>query len=178
MDYQELVMTVARVVVMYAAVLFIVRLLGKRTVGNFTAFDLIVTFLISDLLSGPIYGDVPLIQALVAIGMVAVLHYLNSWLGYHVPWFDALTGGKARPLIENGKMARDAMAAEHINENELIAMLREKGIDDLDDVARGTLETNGQLSVRTKEPARQVEKRDLEVLVQHTSQKSENLLSL
>ncbi len=165
MDYQELFLTAARVVVMYVAILFVVRLLGKRTVGNFTAFDLIVAFLMSELLDGPIYGDVPLVQAFVAIVMVAALHYLNSWLGYHVPWFDALTGGKARTLIENGKMQRDAMAAERINENELQGMLREKGIDRLEDVARGSLETNGQLSVQKKESVRQVEKRDLDALV-------------
>lgn len=164
MDYQELALTAGRAIVIYVFVLIVVRLLGKRTVGNFTAFDLIVAFIISEVVDEPIYGDVPMVQAFVAIGVVAALHYANSFLGFHFPSFDELTGGKPRLLIENGKMIKRAMAAEHVNENELESMLRECEIDDIHDVARGTLETNGQLSVIRTEPARELEKRDLDAL--------------
>jgi uncharacterized membrane protein YcaP (DUF421 family) len=162
MDLQELGLTAGRAVVIYVFVLIVVRLLGKRTVGNFTAFDLIVAFIISELVVEPIYGDVPLVDAFVAIAAVAALHLANSFLGFRFPSFDALTGGKPRVLIENGKMIQDAMAAERVNKEELESMLRECEIDDIRDVARGTLETNGQLSVIKIEPAKELEKRDLD----------------
>jgi uncharacterized membrane protein YcaP (DUF421 family) len=161
MELNELGWTAARAVAIYVFVLIVVRLQGKRTIGNFTAFDLIVAFIISEVVDEPIYGDVPMLQGLVAIGVVAALHYANSALGFHFPSFDELTGGKPRVLIEDGKMIKSAMAAEHINESELKSLLRENEIDDLKDVAVGTLETNGQLSVKRTEEARELEKRDL-----------------
>lgn len=161
MDLTDLAYTAGRAIVIYVFVLIVVRLLGKRTVGNFTAFDLIVAFIISEVVDEPIYGDVPMQQALLAIAAVAGLHYLNSFLSYRSKRFDELTAGKPRLLVENGKMLHDAMAAEHVNEQELFSMLRENQIDDLEDVARAVLETNGQLSVEKTQAAKELEKRDL-----------------
>ncbi len=161
MDFNELAAVAGRAILIYVFVLIVVRLLGKRTVGNFTAFDLIVAFLISEVVDEPIFGDVPIVQGLVAIAVVAAMHYANSYLGFRFPTFDELTGGKPRELVRDGKMIPEAMAAEHVNEEELQSMLRENQIDDINDVAVGTLETNGQLSVLKTEEAREVEKRDL-----------------
>jgi uncharacterized membrane protein YcaP (DUF421 family) len=104
---------------------------------------------------------VPLVQGLVAIAVFGALHYANSFLGFKFPAFEQLTGGKPRELIKDGKMLPEAMAAEHVNQDELTSLLRENQIDDIQDVAVGTLETNGQLSVRKIPEAHELEKRDL-----------------
>lgn len=161
MDLQELALTAGRAIVIYVFILFVVRLLGKRTIGNFTAFDLIVAFILSEVVDEPIYGDVPMVQALLVIAVIAALHYANSFLGFHFPWFEDLTAGKPKLVIRNGKMVKEAMASEHLSEQELDSLLREHQIQDLKDVERGTLETNGQLSILKTEPARELEKRDL-----------------
>jgi uncharacterized membrane protein YcaP (DUF421 family) len=142
-------------------VLIIVRLLGKRTVGNFTPFDLIVAFIISEVVDEPIYGDVPMIQGLLVIAVVACLHYLNSLLSYRFPAFERLTSGVPKPLIKNGRGNDQALASERISDSELQSMLRERAVDNLGDVKLAMLETSGMLSVIKTEEAREAEKRDL-----------------
>jgi uncharacterized membrane protein YcaP (DUF421 family) len=90
------------------------------------------------------------------------MHYPNSFLSYRSLKLDALTAGTPRVLVQNGQMIKEAMAAEHVNEAELLAMLRLNQVDEIKDVARGTLETNGQLSVIKTDEAKELEKRDLE----------------
>jgi uncharacterized membrane protein YcaP (DUF421 family) len=164
MDLNELALTAGRSVLIYVFVLIVIRLSGKRAVGNFTAFDLIVALIIGEVVDEPIYGDVPIVQGLLVIAAIAAMHYLNSFLSFHFPAFDDLTAGKARLMIENGKMLKGAMAAEHVNEKELKSLLRENQIDDVQDVARGMLEVNGMLSVQKTDEAKELEKRDIESL--------------
>jgi uncharacterized membrane protein YcaP (DUF421 family) len=161
MDVNDLLATALRTVVIYVFVLIVVRLLGKRTIGNHRTFDLIVAFIIGEVVDEPIYGDVPVLQALVVIALVGGLHYLNSYLGYRSQRFDELTGGAPRVLIRRGEIDRKAMAAEHVNDEELESMLREQEIEDVKEVKQGTLETNGTLSVIKTDEARELQKSDL-----------------
>ncbi|MBI5032859.1 MAG: DUF421 domain-containing protein [Chloroflexi bacterium] len=161
MDFTDLVYTAGRTVVIYVFVLIVVRLLGKRTVGDITPFDLIVAFILSEVVDEPIYGDVTLLQGLVPIAAVAVLHYLNSFLSYHWPAFEKLTGGEALVLIRDGKKDKKAMAQERISDAELESMLRESEIDKMDQVKLATLETNGKLSILKTEEARELQKGDV-----------------
>ncbi len=173
MDLQELGMTALRTAIIYVFVLIVVRVMGKREVGNFSAFDLIVAFIISEVVDEPIYGDVPMVQALLVITLVSALHMLNSFLSYKSITFDKLTGGEPRVLVKDGEMDRKAMAAERINEEELWTMLRENKIDEdeLKDVKRGTLETNGQLSVIKAEEAKELQKGDIKQRAQSSKKK-------
>ncbi len=161
MELNELAATAGRAIIIYIFILVVVRLMGKRTVGNFSAFDLIVAFIISEVVDEPIYGDVSLLQAFVAIGVVALLHLTNEVLSFQFPAFERLTGGQPRVLIRNGELMRKEMQAEHVSESDLLALLRENGVDDIRDVERGTLELNGMLSVIKTPEAQTLEKRDL-----------------
>lgn len=162
MDYQELAMTALRAAAIYIFLLTIVRLLGKRTVGNFTAFDLIVAFILGEVVDEPIFGDIPLIQGLLAIAVVALLHFLNSYISFRSPAFDKLTGGEPTVLVEYGKRKRDGMERTRVNEKTLESLLRLQQIEELNEVRRATLETNGQLSVIKTEKAQELQKQDLE----------------
>lgn len=147
MNGDELLRTAARAASIYVFMLVVVRVLGKRTIGNLTAFDLIVALIMGDLMGEMIYGNVSLVQGLIAVGSVAVLHLLNSALGFRFPKLEMLFSGKPKVLIKDGQMQRAAMAAEHVNADELACMLREHGIADAGGVRLGTLEVNGRLSV-------------------------------
>src|SRR6185436_8500834 len=80
MDWQELGMTAARGVLVYVAMLVVIRILGKRTVGNFTAFDLLVALMLGEVVDEIIYGDVTIAQGMVAIVVVASAKYVTAWL--------------------------------------------------------------------------------------------------
>jgi uncharacterized membrane protein YcaP (DUF421 family) len=166
MDPIDLAYTAGRTVIMYVFVLIVVRLLGKRTVGDVTPFDLVVAFIISEVVDEPIYGDVPLIQALVLIATVGAVHWINSYLGYRWPLFEKVTGGEPLVLVRNGKKDPRAMAKERVSDQELQSMLRENEIEKLDEIKQATLETSGKLTVLKTEQAKELQKSDLDQLTQ------------
>ncbi len=161
MELRELGMTALRATVIYVFLLVVVRLLGKRAIGHSTAFDFMVALLLGEVVDEPIYGDVPLWQALVVIAVIGFWHLVNSYLSYASVTFDRLTGGPPTVLVRDGVPDRRAMAAEKVNEEELSTMLRLQQIDDLADVKVATLEPGGQLSVIKTEAARELQKGDL-----------------
>lgn len=160
MDYQELAMTALRATAIYVFLLVVMRLLGKRAVGDATAFDFIVALILGEVVDEPIYGDVPLVQGLLVIAVIAGWHAVNSYLSYRSQRFDRLTGGSPAVLVRNGTMDRDAMRRERINDEELWVMLRLQQIEDLKDVKEATLEPDGQLSVIKTDEARELTRRD------------------
>ena len=162
MDLQELALTALRATIIYVVLLVVVRLLGKRTVGSATAFDFMVALILSEVVDEPIYGDVPVVQALVVIAVIGGWHAVNSYLSYRSERFDRLTGGEPTVLVKNGQLVRKGMRQERVNEEELWSMLRLHGIDDLADVKEATLEPDGVLSVLKTEQARELQKGDLD----------------
>lgn len=162
MDWQELAMTAVRASVIYAFLLVVLRLLGKRTVGGSTAFDFMVALILGEVVDEPIYGDVPMTQALLVIVVIAAWHYANSWLSYRSIRFDHLAGGTPTVLVRDGQIQRDGMRREHVNEEELHTLLRLQQVDDIREVKAATLETTGELSVIKTEEARELQKGDLD----------------
>src|ERR687896_400770 len=82
MDPQELLMTAARAAAVYVLMLMVIRALGKRTVGNFSAFDLLVALMLGEIVDEIIYGDVRFIQGTVAVVSIAALAYADSLLSF------------------------------------------------------------------------------------------------
>lgn len=160
METTELLQTAFRATVIYVCVLLVVRISGKRAIGNITAFDLLVALIIGEIVDEPIFGDIPMIQALLAMIVIAGLHYFNSYLSYRSPTFDRLAGGVPHTLIKEGRLSRRAMAQERINEEELLSLLRQQGVEDIEEVKRGTLEMDGALSVIKTPEARELQTRD------------------
>jgi uncharacterized membrane protein YcaP (DUF421 family) len=164
MDINDLMLTAVRATIIYFFVLFVVRLLGKREIGNLGPFDLIVSLMIGEVVDEAIYGDVSLIQGFIAIGTVAIWHMVNSWAGFKSKTIDKLTEASPRVIVEDGKINRDALASERLSEEELFSQLRLKEIEDLAEVKRATLEPDGQISVIQQDWARPLQKGDLKRL--------------
>jgi uncharacterized membrane protein YcaP (DUF421 family) len=163
MDTQDLLMTAGRSVLVYAFVLVVIRILGKREVGNVTAFDLLTALMIGEVVDEAIFGDVSLLKGAIAVGTIGLLHWLNSWLSYKSDFFDRLTGSEPTVLVRHGKILEDALASERMNRSELESELRLQGLslDELTEVKEATLEPNGQVSVLKEEWAKELQKGDL-----------------
>lgn len=161
MDTQELVLTAARALGLYAAMLAVIRLLGKRTVGNFTAFDLLVALMLGEVVDEIIYGDVPIAQGAVAIGVIAVAQYANSWMSYLDLGMDRVLEGAPVPVVRNGRFDRAGMRQERMNEKDVMAELRHQGITDLREVKVALVETDGMVSVLREGWAEPAQKADL-----------------
>jgi uncharacterized membrane protein YcaP (DUF421 family) len=162
MDWQELLHTALRATLVYMVVLFLLRMLGKRSVGNLSAFDLLVALMIGEVTDEIIFGDVTLAKGFVALGVIAFWHYANAWATFRSKTLDRLLEGTPRVLVKHGQIDRDALAAERISEEELWSTLRVHGIDDITEVKEACLEPSGEVSVIQEEWAEPLQKRDLE----------------
>lgn len=161
MDWHELAMTAARGLFVYVLMLIVIRVLGKRTVGNFTAFDLLVALMLGEVVDEIIYGDVSLAQGAVAILVVAAAKYVTAWLTYFDHGLNRILEGKPTELVKHGEMVRKGLRSEIVTEFETLAALRLKGISDIREVKLATMEVDGSISVIREEWAEPLQKRDL-----------------
>jgi uncharacterized membrane protein YcaP (DUF421 family) len=157
----DLAMTALRAVAIYVLMLVIIRLLGKRAVGAFSAFDLLVALMLGEVVDEIIYGDITFLQGTVAIVVIAGADYATSWLSYWNPTINRLLEGVPVALVEDGRLQPAGMRRERMNEDEVMAELRLQGIEDLREVKRAWLETSGEVSVLKQEWAESLRRGDV-----------------
>jgi uncharacterized membrane protein YcaP (DUF421 family) len=160
-DVNELLYTALRASFVYFFLLLVVRLLGKREIGNTSAFDLIVALILGEVVDEIIYGDVTMLQGVTAIVVVAIWHVVNSWASFKSEIIDKITGAPPTILVKNGQIQRKNLAKERVNEDELLSELRLMGVDDVKEVKQATLEPNGKVSVIQEDWAKPVQRQDL-----------------
>jgi uncharacterized membrane protein YcaP (DUF421 family) len=161
MDWQELGLTAGRGVLVYVVMLIVIRVLGKRTVGNFTAFDLLVALMLGEVVDEIIYGDVSIAQGLTAIVVVALCKYLTAWLTLGSPTLNRILEGTPTEVVRHGEFVREGLRSEVINELEVLAALRLNSVADMREVKSAIMEVDGQLSVIREEWAEPLTKADL-----------------
>jgi len=162
MDPSDLFLIVVRASVLYFFILLVVRLMGKREIGTISAFDLIVSLMIGEVVDEVIYGDVSLVKGFLAIGTVAVWHLVNSWASYRSKTIQKLTESSPDPVVKHGEIQRKAMARERMSDDDLWSQLRMQGVDDIKEVKQATIEPSGEISVLQEDWAKPVQKGDLE----------------
>ena len=161
MDPRDLALTAARAVAVYAVMLAVIRLSGKRTIGGFSAFDFLVALMLGEVVDEIIYGSVSMTQGFLGIGVIALLHYGNSWLTYWDHGFAHLLEGSPTVVLDKGQLHYPGMRAERMNEKDVLSELRLHGIDDLREVKVAIIEYNGELSVIRQDWAEPVQKADV-----------------
>ncbi len=161
MDPHQLMMTALRALGVYVLMLFVIRVLGKRTVGNFAAFDLIVALMLGEVVDEIIYGDVSIAQGVVAIGVVAAAHYGNEWLSYWDHGLHRILEGTPTPIVRSGAMVEKGMRHERMNARAVLHELRLQGVDDIREVKLAMVETDGVVSVIKEDWAETAQKADL-----------------
>ena len=143
-----MIVSVARTAIMYFLLMTVVRLLGKRQLGQMEPSELVVTMLVADLASFPlVQSDATLFDGIIPVVTVLLLEYLSSQLALRSIRLRKLLCGKPVILMENGKILRKNLQATRITLDELTGLLREKDVLDLRSVQYAILETNCNLSV-------------------------------
>ena len=161
MDWQELGMTAARGLLVYVVMLIVIRILGKRTVGNFSAFDFLVALMLGEVVDEIIYGDVGIAQGMVAILVVAAAKYTTSWLTYWDHGLNKILEGKPTEIVRHGEFVREGMRRELMNEQEVMAALRLRDIADMREVEKAVMEVDGEVSVIREDWAEPLQKADV-----------------
>lgn len=137
-----------RTALLYLVLILVIRLLGKRQLGQMSPSEVAVTMVVADLAAYPMQDEsISLITGLIPIGAVLALEMLLSRLNMRSLWVRKLLCGKPVILIENGKLLLKNLKKAQISLDELTGHLRQKGILDMATVQFAIMETGGNLSV-------------------------------
>ena len=153
---------VLRAVVMYVMALVMIRLLGKRALGELGPFDFVVmTGVGHTVVSVALDRSIPYYEGIIILATLAGLEYIMGILALKSQTLSNLIVGRPVVLIDNGRIIRENLAREKCNVDDLMQELRKQGIRDIDEVEKGILESCGGFSVIRKEGDEPVTCRDL-----------------
>ncbi len=139
---------VLRTAVVYFFVLAGIRLLGKRTAGQMTPFDLTLLLLLANAVQNAMVGpDNSLAGGLAAAGVLLLLNATVGRFAQHGRTFGKMLRGRARLLVNRGIVVEQNLADEGISHDELMQALREHGVATLEEVRLAVLEVDGSISV-------------------------------
>jgi uncharacterized membrane protein YcaP (DUF421 family) len=162
MSPSELLLTAGRALAVYVLMLLVMRALGKRTIGNFAAVDLLVALMLGELVDEIIYGDVSFLTGTVAILVISAAQAGNSWLVWWGHGFDTLLEGSPQVIVRDGVLQEKEMRAERMSVREVMGHLRGQGVNDLREVRLAVVEDDGSVSVIRRSWAEPVTKADID----------------
>ena len=152
-----MLISIFRVFVLYLLVILVMRIMGKREIGQLQPYELAITLIISELVTLPMEDNaIPLMDGIIPVLAITLAQVTLSYLTTKSQWFQDFISGKYTIIIENGKMIQKNMAKQKYNITELLEQLRMSGVTKIDDVQYAILETSGQLSVILKAPKQAV----------------------
>src|SRR5438128_10326968 len=142
---------VVRAVVVYLFLLVLLRLTGKRQVGQLAPFDLVLLLVLSNSVQNAMNGgDNSVLAGLISAGTLVLVNYLVGLATYKSKRLEALIEGRPEVLIHNGKLFTEVMEREKLTHHELNAALRAAGCACIEEVHFAILENNGVISVQTR----------------------------
>ncbi len=134
--------------IMYVAVVVFIRMSGKRSTSQMNNFDWVVTVALGSLVgSGIILGNVSVVEALFAIGLLLGLQWCLTKLIVHSHFVADLAKAEPRLLVSEGEILRQAACKERISEREIKSAIREAGLTSITDAKWVILETDASLTV-------------------------------
>jgi uncharacterized membrane protein YcaP (DUF421 family) len=140
-----------RAIVIFFALLVIMRIGKKRFLGQATAFDAILVIVIGSVASRAISGTAPFVPSLVGTAAIVLIHWVVSFMTRDAPTLDGLFKGHSDLLVKNGRVNRAELKKAHMSDADLKEDLRQQGVDHPKDVKAARLERSGKLSVVKKE---------------------------
>lgn len=140
--------TILHAIVGYFFLLLTVRILSRRPGGQLTLAEFVIVLLIGGvIITATIGDDRSMTNCVCAVITVALLHRLISWLKSRYPTFGAVVDGTPLVLLNKGQWQSEAMRKAHVDERDVMATARTKGLKTLDEIKYAILERNGSISV-------------------------------
>lgn len=163
-----MLVNLVRTIVLYLLVLIVMRLMGKREIGQLQPFELVISIMIADLASIPMSDvGVPIFNGIIPILGLLVMHLLISFCNLKSINFRGVVCGKPSILIYRGKIDEKVMKKERYTINELQERLRGKDVFNIGDVEYAILETSGEINVILKPEKRNPTLKDLNIEAQY-----------
>jgi len=139
--------------IVYLSLFVLLRVVLKRQSGNVGLADLLVIVLIADAAQNAMSKDYQSItDGIVLVATIICWSYALEWAGHRFPAIQRFISPPALPLVRDGRMLRRNMRQELLTEDDLMSQLRLQGVDDLACVKLACMESDGEVSVITREP--------------------------
>ncbi len=162
-----MITTVLRTAIIYFFVVLVLRLMGKRQIGELEPSELVVTIMISEVAAMPITDvGAPLLVSLLAILILVMLEIFLSYFAYRSTKIRTIFYGRPSMFYENGRLNQQEMRRQRFNVADLMEELRNNGAINLNQVEYVLMETNGKVSVLLKSENSPVTPADLQIKTQ------------
>ena len=139
---------IVRAVAVYVFLLVILRISGKRQVGQLAPFDLVLLLVLSNAVQNSMNGgDNSLVGGIVSATTLIALNYAIGYATFRSKRLESIIEGRPQVLIHNGHLFEDVMAGSQLTHHELEAALRQAGCANIGDCHSAILENNGVISV-------------------------------
>ena len=159
-----MLITFLRAIILYIVVLIVMRLMGKREIGQMQPFELAISIMIADLAATPMAETgIPISNGIVPILGLLVMHLAISTLNIKSTKAREIICGKPSILIYRGKIDEKTLRKERFTINELEERLRNNNIFNIGDVDYAILETSGQVTVIPKPSKRATTPKDFNI---------------
>jgi len=145
---------IIRPILVYLALVVLLRIFGKRELAQLNPFDLVVLLSLSNTVQNAIIGNDNSVTGGVigAITLLATNYLVVRFLFKHRR-LDQMVEGKSTTLIDRGKILQKNLAKELLSHSELLTVLHRQGFDDVAEVEQCVLEPSGTFAVKRKVPA-------------------------
>lgn len=156
--------TLIRATILYVIIIFLIRLMGKRQIGELQPSELVITILISEIASIPMENNsVPIINSVVALFALVAYEILTSAAGLKSNKLRSVIQGHPVIVIRDGKIDAKALKKLRMTVNDLVSALRQKDVFEISQVSYAIFETNGKISVLLKPEYRNSSAADLDI---------------
>ncbi len=149
---------------MFFITLVAVRVMGKRSIAQLAPFDLTVMIIIGSAAALPLEEEsISLWNGVVPILILSFFQYLLTVINLHWRGAEKVTQGMSTPLVVNGRILHDNRKKERVSLSDLHIVLRQQGVERVEDVSLAVLEPTGQVSVIFKKEAQPVTIEDVNI---------------
>ncbi len=144
---------IVRPIVVYFAIVVLLRIFGKRELAQLNPFDLVVLLSVSNTVQNAIIGDDNSVTGgiLGALSLFAINYFVVRFLFRHRR-LDQILEGSPTTLISEGRVVKEGLAKELLTESELMAVAHRQGFDDVCDIEHCVLEPGGNFFIKGKTP--------------------------
>lgn len=154
-----------RTLILYFFSVFVIRLMGKRQIGELLPHELVMTFMISDLASMSMQDiRYPLLLAVLPMVTLLIVKVILTEIELKSPKFRNFIDGKPVIIIRDGRLITDMMRKQKLDIHDVLEEIRGKGILDINEIEYAILENDGDISIFLKDRYCALQKKDLSVI--------------
>ncbi|MGP4077348.1 DUF421 domain-containing protein [Halobacillus sp. K22] len=137
----------------YPALIFMLRISGKRTLSKMNMFDMVITVAIGSVVASIILSDkMTIAEGLTGLGMLILLQFVVTWLEVRSEGFTSMIKGEPQLLLYQGHYMEKALKQERVKKDEIRQAIRADGLASVEEVEAVVLETDGTFSVIKHKP--------------------------